>query len=64
MPFLKDDPTRWLAKSEECRIKAKGMSDSTAKNAMLQVAEAYENLARKAEAAIRAGVKPRDWVSP
>jgi len=62
MPFHKDDPTRWLAKSEECRVRAEAMDESTAKHAMFQVAEAYANLARKAEAALRAGVKPRDWI--
>lgn len=63
MPFHRDDLQRWLDKAEECRVAAEPMTDRRAREAMFELSEAYANLVRKAEAALRVGVQPRDWIT-
>jgi hypothetical protein len=43
------DPEHWRTRAEEARILANEMNDSKTKDAMLQIADEYEHLARWVE---------------
>jgi len=49
-----NNPERWRERAEECRTLAELMSDPGAKNAMFEVAAAYDRLAEKIEALLPA----------
>jgi hypothetical protein len=40
-----NDPEHWRTRAEEARLLAKDMNDSASKDAMLRIAEDYEQLA-------------------
>jgi hypothetical protein len=44
-----NDPEHWRTRAEEARILAKDMNDSASKEAMLRIAEDYEQLAQWVE---------------
>jgi hypothetical protein len=48
-----DDPTRWRQRADEARRMADQLADPVSKQTMLEIAAAYEQLAKIAEA--RAG---------
>jgi hypothetical protein len=50
MPPARDNLSRWWALAAEARGVADEMSDPRAREIMLKIAEAYERLARRAEA--------------
>jgi hypothetical protein len=50
MPPDRDNPSRWWALAAEARAVAVEMTDPQARQIMLKIAEAYERLARRAEA--------------
>jgi hypothetical protein len=50
MPSEVDAPERWRTRAAEARATADEMSDPEAKRTLLNIAEAYERLARRAEA--------------
>jgi hypothetical protein len=50
MPYRSfNDPKHWRERAEEARAHADRMSDAEAKRMMLEIAEDYEKLARRAE---------------
>lgn len=51
-----DDPVRWRQRAEESRRTADQLDDPVAKKTMLDIADAYEQLATLAEAKL--GSKP------
>jgi hypothetical protein len=50
MPPDRENPSRWWALAAEARGVADEMTDPKAREIMLKIAEAYERLARRAEA--------------
>lgn len=50
VPVLSADPKHWLERAEEARAVADGMRDPEARRAMLEIAERYERIAKRAEA--------------
>jgi hypothetical protein len=46
--FIKD-PEYWRTRAEEARMLAKDLNDSASKDAMLRIADDYEQLARGVE---------------
>jgi hypothetical protein len=48
MPSLVDDAMDWLDRAEQAREVAGELTDPTARNAVIQLAESYERLARAA----------------
>lgn len=50
MPFsVWNDPKTWRQRAEEARALAELMSDASARENMLKIADAYEEMAKKAE---------------
>ena len=49
-----NDPAHWEEKADEARAMAAQMGDQAAKEAMLRVAEEYEELAKSARARLKA----------
>jgi hypothetical protein len=47
--FSVDDPAHWRVRAEEARTLADEMSDEISRKMMLQIAEGYERLAKRAE---------------
>jgi hypothetical protein len=43
------DPLKWRHRAEEARAMAEDFSDPDSKDTMLRIAEAYEDMARRAE---------------
>jgi hypothetical protein len=43
------DPLKWRHRAEEARTMAEDFTDQDAKQTMLRIAEAYEEIARRAE---------------
>jgi len=60
MPSLVDEAWEWLDRAEQAREVAGLLRDPEAKQAVLQLAESYERLARAATG--RAKVQKRDFV--
>jgi hypothetical protein len=50
MPVAFGTSQHWRTRAGEARILAEGMTDETAKRAMLDIAENYEKIAERAEA--------------
>ena len=50
MRALINDPEHWYLRAEEARSIAEEMTDAQARQAMLQVADSYERLGKRAEA--------------
>jgi len=48
-PSFIHDPAHWRQRAEEARTIAEQMSDPEAKRMMLEIAEDYEKLAKRAE---------------
>jgi hypothetical protein len=44
-----NDPEYWRTRAEEARMLAKNMNDSASKDAMLRIADDYEQLAQRGE---------------
>lgn len=44
-----DDPRHWRARAEEARTMAETLSDPVARKSMLEIAEAYDRMAQRAE---------------
>jgi hypothetical protein len=51
MPVIFGTPEHWQNRANEARMMAEKITDPEAKRAMLDVAEGYEKLAQRAEAA-------------
>jgi hypothetical protein len=49
MPSLVDEALEWLGHAEQARELAEQLSDPQAKQALLELAESYERLARAVE---------------
>ena len=55
---LINDPEHWQLRAEEARAIAEEMTDPEARRQMLQVADSYEEIARRAEArALTTGIR-------
>jgi hypothetical protein len=50
MPNVYGTPEHWAARASEARKMAASISDPAAKQAMLQIADNYETIAKRAEA--------------
>jgi hypothetical protein len=50
MPTKYGTPEHWRDRAAEARAQAEQMSDEAARQAMLSVAESYEQIAKRAEA--------------
>lgn len=50
---LRDDPKHWLDRAKTARAHAEQISDPELKRTMLDIAESYETLARRAEQRVR-----------
>jgi hypothetical protein len=48
-----NDPKHWRERAEEARAHAEQISDAEARKTMLQIAEDYEKLAKRAEQRLR-----------
>jgi hypothetical protein len=48
-----NDPKHWRGRAEEARVHAEEISDPEARKTMLQIAEDYEKLAKRAEQRLR-----------
>lgn len=46
---MKDDPSHWRQRAQETRAEAEAMADPDAKQTLVEIAEAFERLARLAE---------------
>jgi hypothetical protein len=46
---MKDDPSHWRQRAQETRAEAETMADPDAKQALIEISEAFERLARLAE---------------
>ena len=51
---IRDDPQHWYDRAKEARVNADGIADETAKRLMLEIANNYEALARRAAERIKA----------
>jgi hypothetical protein len=52
-----NDPRHWRERAEKARAHAEQMSDPEARQTMLEIAEDYEKLARRAEQRLKAAGK-------
>jgi hypothetical protein len=52
-----NDPKHWRERAEKARAHAEQMSDLEARQTMLEIAEDYEKLARRAEQRLKAAGK-------
>ena len=50
---IRDDPQHWYDRAKEARANAAGIADATAKQLMLDIANNYEALARRAAERIK-----------
>ena len=50
IPIIYGSADHWMARAEEARAMAKNIQDADAKRAMLEIAENYEKIAKRAEA--------------
>ena len=48
LPFFVNDPKHWRQRAEESRALAETLSDSVARNQMIEVAAAYDRMAERA----------------
>lgn len=53
MADLLNDPDHWRQRAEEARTRAEGFTDASSRQAMFQIAENYDQLARHAESRAR-----------
>lgn len=59
MPSRLRTPEHWLLRAEEARAMAEHMRDEDVKQAMLMIAESYEEIAKRADVAGTGRVKPK-----
>ena len=57
MQSIRNNPDHWRGRAKEARAMADSIADPAAKSAMLDIAESYEAIAKRADAQ-RAGVRP------
>jgi len=54
-PIATDDPAYWRRRAEELRQEVENLEDSTAKQIMTEIAQAYEELAQLVERKLTSG---------
>ena len=54
-----DNPKHWRARAEDSRRHAEQLTDRESKWTMLEIAEGYETLARRAEQRLRAAINSK-----
>ena len=61
MPYFVNNPHHWRERAEEARTLAESLTDSVARKSMMEVADAYERMAERAEThPIKEPRKPAD----
>jgi hypothetical protein len=61
LPFFVNDPKHWRERAEETRVLAEDLTDAVARRQMMEVADAYERMAARAENhPIKSPLKPED----